>query len=156
MEVMGLIAKEVGSNLRVTLPGVAAQPEAKHVCDELVSAAETWLANTASERSRTPNAGLRHIGTVNDFAQAIRGRNQRPIDCLRSLLEHHEANGGGLRWFVLRNGLIEPRTLPGAEASRYRFRLWPLCRLAAQTGVLAGAPAAFRKDIEGSGDTSDE
>jgi hypothetical protein len=68
--------------------------------------------------------------------------------CLSELLNHHEVYGGGLRWFVLRNGRIEPRMPPRAGSSRYRFRLWSLCRLATQCGVLRTMPPALRDDDE--------
>ena len=85
---------------------------------------------------------LRHIETAHRFASAI--TNARPIECLRALLQHHEVYGGGLRWFVLRNGGVEPRTPPRAGSSRYRFRLWSLCRLATQCGVLRNMPLCIR------------
>jgi hypothetical protein len=90
---------------------------------------------------------LRHIDTAHLFADAI--RSARPDECLAALLQHHEGHGGGLRWFVLRNGWVEPRTPWRAGSSRYRFRLWSLCRLAAQCGVLQkGMPMALRQDYE--------
>jgi hypothetical protein len=80
----------------------------------------------------------------------------RPADCLRALLQYHEVHGGGLRWFVLRDGKIEPRTPPRAVSSRYRFRLWSLCRLAVQCGVLKKMPEALLEDAEASTEDADE
>jgi len=71
-------------------------------------------------------------------------------------LQHHEVHGGGLRWFVLRDQQIEPRAPPGAGPSRYRFRLWSLCRLAAQSGVLRSMPLALREDVEADEDEASE
>ena len=71
-----------------------------------------------------------------------------PVDCFRQLLRHHEIYGGGLRWFVLRDAHVEARTLSSGEASRFGFRLWALCRLAVQCGVLTKMPKALHDDIE--------
>ncbi len=59
-----------------------------------------------------------------------------PERVVRALIRHHETYGGGLRWFRLHQGRVEP-LLPENEmpASDYRFRLWPLARLAAQCGI---------------------
>jgi hypothetical protein len=78
------------------------------------------------------------------------------VDCIGALLRHHEFYGGGLRWFVLRNGRIEPRTPVRIGSSRYRFRLWSLCRLATQCGVLRNMPPALRGDSEAEQDETVE
>jgi hypothetical protein len=70
------------------------------------------------------------------------------MKCLSSLIDYHERYGGGLRWFVLRNGRVEPRTPSRIGSSGYRFRLWSLCRLATQCGVLHKMPAALRRNNE--------
>ena len=59
-----------------------------------------------------PRCRLRHIETAHRFAKAI--KSARPIECLCDVFQHHERYGGGLRWFVLRNGRVEPRTPPRA------------------------------------------
>ena len=64
--------------------------------------------------------------------------------------------GGGLRWFVLRNDRVEPCTPWRGGSSRYRFRLWSLCRLAAQCGVLRDMPIALREDAEAEEDETAE
>ncbi len=79
-----------------------------------------------------------------------------PIECLRALLQHHEDYGGGLRWFVLRNGRVEPQTPWRGGSSRYRFRLWSLCRLASQCGVLPGMPRALIAEDEAEEDDTPE
>lgn len=87
---------------------------------------------------------IRHIETAHRFAKAI--KSARPIECLSDVLQHHERYGGGLRWFVLHNALVEPRTPPRAGSSLYRFRLWSVCRLATQCGVLDNMPSAIQED----------
>jgi hypothetical protein len=124
---------------------VAALPDAVRVCDELTVAAQEWLKN--------PDMQIRHIERAHRFASAI--TNTRPIDCLRALLQHHEVYGGGLRWFVLRNGWVEPRTPPRDGSFGYRFRLWSLCRLATQCGVIRKMPPALLRD-EKADETSED
>ncbi|WP_210546738.1 hypothetical protein [Rhodoferax sp. PAMC 29310] len=79
-----------------------------------------------------------------------------PLECFRQLLRHHETYGGGLRWFILRDAHIEARTLSIGEASRYGFRLWALCRLAVQCGVLTNMPKSLHINIEPDNDEHDD
>ena len=90
---------------------------------------------------------VRHIEAAHRFARH-HSEGPEPSTAYDRLLQHHEMHGGGLRWFVLRNGCVEPRTPPRAGSSRYRFRLWSLCRLAAQCGVLRTMPLALRTDSD--------
>jgi hypothetical protein len=138
MMAMDLIATALGNKSSVALKDVAAHFNAAAVCSELRSAADAWRGAGAMQP--------RHIEQAHRFASAI--TNQHPLACLRAVLEHHEIHGGGLRWFVLRDGKVEARSRPRAGSSRYRFRLWSLCRLGAQCGVLRGMPAALRGDNE--------
>jgi len=146
MAAMDLIAKSLQNASRVELADVAALPDAPRVCDELKAAAQEWNMNTEMQ--------LRHIERAHRFASAI--PSARPIECLRAILQHHEVYGGGLRWFVLRDGWVEPRTPPRAGSSGYRFRLWSLCRLATQCGVLRNMPDALFGDDESEADESSE
>ena len=91
-------------------------------------------------------------GTAYSFA--ARFPNVSARDCLIALLDHHEQHGGGLRWFVLRNDEVVARANPTATSSRYRFRLWPLCRIATQCGVIRSMPAALA--LDGPEDTGDD
>jgi hypothetical protein len=134
MEVMDIVADALVKNSYADLAEVAALPAAGAVCRGLMSAARDWREHAAIE--------LRHIETAHRFANAI--QSSQPVDCIGALLRHHEYYGGGLRWFVLRNGRIEPRTPVRSGSSRYRFRLWSLCRLATQCGVLRNMPPALR------------
>jgi hypothetical protein len=133
MEAMDLIADALAGSSRVSLSEVAARADAADTCEELMAAAQAWRRDAEMQ--------VRHVETAHRFASAI--PSARPLECLRAVLEHHETYGGGLRWFVLRNGKVEPRTPPRAGSSRYRFRLWSLCRLAVQCGVLRAMPAAL-------------
>jgi len=136
MAAMRLITESIRKDSRVELGHVAALPSAVSVCEKLKAAAQEWLEDAEMQ--------LRHIETAHRFARAI--TTARPIECLRDVLQHHESNGGGLRWFVLRNGRVEPRTPPLAGFSLYRFRLWSVCRLATQCRVLRNMPPAIRND----------
>jgi hypothetical protein len=145
MEVMDLVAKSLQQDSKVKLVDVASHPAAESVCEEVMAAARDWCQGAEMQ--------VRHIETAHRFANAI-SRTQ-PIECIRALLQHHEVYGGGLRWFVLRNGWVEPRTVPRVGSSRYRFRLWSLCRLAAQCGILRDMPLALRGDTEAEDEASE-
>ena len=146
MVAMELVANTLQNDIQVKLADVAALPAAIPICDELVAAAQEWRKDAQIQ--------LRHIEQAHRFASAM--TSAEPIECLRALLQHHELYGGGLRWFVLRNGVIEPRTPWRGGSSRYRFRLWSLCRLASQCGVLPGMPRALlAEDEAGEDDTSE-
>jgi hypothetical protein len=146
MAAMDLVAESLQNDSRVELADLAALPAAAPICEDLMTAAQEWRKNAEMQ--------LRHIEKAHCFASAI--PSARPIECLRALLQHHEVYGGGLRWFVLRNGWVEPRTPPRAGSSRYRFRLWSLCRLATQCGVLSTMPSALRTDVEADEEETDE
>jgi hypothetical protein len=135
---MEVIAKSLGSGSQVPLAEAASSTSAKRVCEELHAAARDWP--TGGDQS------LRQIETAHRFANAIQSGD--PIECFTALLQHHEIYGGGLRWFVLRNGHVEPRMPPLTNASGYRFRLWSLCRLATQCGVIRDMPAGLREEDE--------
>jgi hypothetical protein len=136
MELMDVIAAAVNKEGDVPLSTVAASSNVAELCAALNSAAQEWRSKA---RLR-----LRHIESANRFAKAI--TSARPRECIKTLLEYHELYGGGLRWFVLRKGSVEVRTPPLGNSSRYRFRLWSLCRLAAQCGLLKGMPSVLRDD----------
>lgn len=135
---MEVIARSLGGKSQVFLAEAASSPSAGRVCEELFAAARDWAA--------AADLTLRHVATAHRFANAIRSAD--PIDCFAALLQHHEIYGGGLRWFVLRDDRIEPRMPPLANASGYRFRLWSLCRLAAQCGVIRDMPTSLREEDE--------
>jgi hypothetical protein len=135
---MEVIAKSLGSKSQVSLAEAASLSSAGRVCEELYAAARDWP--TGGDLS------LRHIETAHRFANAIESAD--PIECFTALLQHHEIYGGGLRWFVLRHGHVEPRMPPLTNASGYRFRLWSLCRLATQCGVISDMPAGLREEDE--------
>jgi hypothetical protein len=138
MAAMDLVAEALSKDSRIALADIAALPPAKPICAELAAAAKEWTKRAEMQ--------LRHIDTAHRFASAF--PSAQPVDCLGALLDYHERYGGGLRWFVLRNGRVEPRTPSRTGSSGYRFRLWSLCRLAAQCGVLHGMPAALRANDE--------
>ena len=78
---------------------------------------------------------FRHGAVVTQLAQAMRDA-RTPLDQLCALMAHHQAHGGGLRWFREQDGKIVPLApYRGVTRSDYRFRLYPLSRLAAQCGV---------------------
>jgi len=139
MAAMDVIAEALFGKPNIKLADVAKSVKAKSACRELMTAAKEWQRNA--------NMQLRHIDTANRFANAM--KSEQPIQCLKALLHYHEQYGGGLRWFGLHNNdLVVPITQPRAGSSRYRFRLWSLCRLATQCGVLRNMPRAISNDYE--------
>jgi hypothetical protein len=138
MAAMDLVAKALGSKSRVAVDDVASLAPASSVCKELKTAAIAWQSRADMQ--------LRHIESAHRFAAAV--PSARPNECLRKLLQYHELYGGGARWFVLRGDHVEPRMRPGNGASGYGFRLYSLCRLATQCGVIRRMPAALRDDEE--------
>lgn len=139
MEVMDLIGAELHGKLRIEFSILAEQPALKNACRELSDAAIEWLG---SEWPECP-----HIDTAKRFADAV--KSAQPSECLQNLLEYHQNFGGGLRWFVLSgDGFVELRSTLGSQSSRYRFRLWSLCRLASQCGVIPKMPKALLAENE--------
>ena len=136
MAAMSLIAESLGDKPFVAINEVAQHKNAVEICKELKAAARAW---------GNPDISLRHIETANRFAGEM--SSDQPLECLRSLIQYHEIYGGGLRWFALgRNGRVEPKTPPSSTASRYGFRLWSLCRLAVQCGVMKKVPSSVLRD----------
>jgi hypothetical protein len=146
MEAMDFLARSLVNDGRVRLAAAAAHPDATRICDELTAAARKWREKA---QMRIP-----HIDTAHRFADVI--TSAQPVECLAALLRHHETYGGGLRWFALLNGWVEPRTPQRGSASLYRFRIWSLCRLATQCGVLGDMPRAVRNDFEAEEDGTSE
>ena len=138
MAAMELVARVLKKQLFVALGEVVRDPKAKDVCAELSASAKAWLAAARASQ------GVRHIDAANRFASAVATANR--LECLRELLLHHELRGAGLRWFVLRGGNVEARSPAALGSARYRFRLWSLCRLAAQVGVIDGMPSGLEAD----------
>lgn len=94
----------------------------------LREASFAWLH--APRRSHFP-----HEEVATRLAEAMRAA-ATPIDQLRALSQHHDAYGGGRRWFREQAGKLVPLVADtGIAASDYRFRLRSLCHLAAQCGV---------------------
>ena len=149
MKAMDFVAESLRDSPCVEVGDVAVRPEAEGCCDELTAAARAWHNHTEAQASPID------LGLANRFAHSI-FRARRQVDCLRELIAHHQNHGGGLRWFVLHDGRIERRTVGHGAASRYRFRLWSLCRLAAQCEILKAMPGALLGDDEAEGNETGE
>ncbi len=151
MDAMNLIAESLKSDTTSatkSLNEVASSRKAATVCKELHQAALAWCHAVANE---PPATGFVHRDKATEFARKIQSAD--PKECLKALLQHHKSNGGGLLWFVLCGGQIEPQSLPKNNvASSYRFRLWSLCRVAVQCGVIRIMPPGVREEFEESDD----
>ena len=138
MDVMDEVAQMLVVEGQTKLEPLISGRKMRRLCQELYRAARAWKG--------ARGARVGHIETVNRFAEAV--DQSHPKDGLKGLLEHHERSGGGLRWFVLRDGSIEPRAPLQGNSSRYRFRLWPLARLATQCRILPHMPKGLRDEYE--------
>ena len=138
-ELMDAIAGRLRQKDAIAITSLAKRSDIQSLCKALVEASVAWT-------TRKRGATVPHLSTADNFAEAFVGKNT--LQCLTALLDHHEQHGGGMRWFVLRNGQIVARANPTGISSRYRFRLWPLCRLATQCGVIASMPDAVRSEVD--------
>lgn len=140
MDVMDAISGTLArskSGPGLSVAQLAAEPAVQSSCAELASAAKAWLVS--------PRTSLRHIESADRLASTVVGINTR--EQLQQLIQHHVTFGGGVRWFAQRGDLLEPLLRPFEQRSaRYRFRLWPLARMAAQSGETSGMPPALRAD----------
>ncbi|MDD4977888.1 MAG: hypothetical protein PHI29_04585 [Gallionella sp.] len=144
---MEYIAASLGDKPAVTISEITKSKDAVLICNELNKAAQAWL--------KLPPIQIRHIHAADRFAQEM--LSDSPLECLRSVIEYHKLYGGGLRWFEIQDGKILPLTLPlTGRATNYGFRLWSLCRIAAQCGVLKKMPAALNADLEDSEEDNDD
>ncbi|MBI1948580.1 MAG: hypothetical protein HYS27_23030 [Deltaproteobacteria bacterium] len=134
MNALFVVSRALAGKTSVPLSRVLEESDAKEVARELVDAREAWLKRDGTV--------LRHIDTVDVLAARL--QNAQAENCYAPLLEHHELSGGGLRWFVLRGKTVEARSPASAVGSLYRFRLFALCRLAVQCGVIDELPEGVR------------
>lgn len=145
MELMDAISMSLRKKPSIGISELARRSEIRKHCQQLIAASKAWA-------TRKKGVSVRHLDTADKFAARFPGAATR--ESLIALLGHHEQHGGGLRWFVLRNDEVVARTNPQGNSSRYRFRLWPLCRLATQCGVIRSMPSALARD--GPEDADDE
>lgn len=137
MELMDAISARSRNNPILGIAELAKRSEIQKHCKKLVAASKAWT-------TRKKAVTVRHLETADQFAARFSVGTTR--ECLIALLNHHEQHGGGLRWFVLRNDQVIARANFHGNSSRYRYRLWPLCRLAAQCGVIPSMPPSLRDD----------
>jgi hypothetical protein len=117
-----------GAKQAPPIENLARSTELRSRFDQLREAGIGWL--------HTPGRNLfPHEQIVTRLAEAMRDA-ATPVEQLRALAKHHHEHGGGRRWFHEQAGKLVPLVADtGIAASDYRFRLRPLCRLAAQCGV---------------------
>lgn len=99
---------------------------------KLEKASENWLA--VSKKQKKGNA--EQCALVDSLANKIKEADGKLISILENLINHHQDNGGGLKWMKIEGGkfvALMPAT--NSLASDYRFRLLALSRLAAQCAV---------------------
>ncbi len=130
---MEFVNNALNGNPKISLAKLAEFPGAGIVADQLHDATHRWLQNSKPT--------FRHQDAADRFARAFGLPTTKAI--FESLILYHEQFGGGLRWFALRDGTIEPRSGKNTRVSRYRFRLWSLCRLATQCGIIKAIPTGL-------------
>jgi hypothetical protein len=129
----------------ILLRDLARNPGIAEPLDAAVTQAKAWL-----QARRTKDAILLPLGQVDSLATRLTAPDrQKATDQIAALVEHHMIDGGGLRWMALQNDRVVP-TAPTRylDATPYRFRLWQLCRLAIQCGVIEHMPDAFDAELE--------
>lgn len=139
----GMVAMECVANALVTNPKIKFQEVlgrdgTQSVCTELFEAARAWPRDT--------KISLRFLDSIHQFADSF--CDKAPAAVLRSLLEHHQQFGGGRRWFVLNGDSVEPCSAFSSQSFRYRFRLWQLCRLAVQCGLIEDMPGSLKTEVD--------
>lgn len=127
MQAMRRIWSKINQNDQTPTPTI--QELAKSVdLTQLMKASAAWL--NMSDRDHFP-----HKQVATQLAQVICDA-KTPVERLSALAKHHQECGGGRRWFQVQGDKLVPLVAnTGITASDYRFRLWPLCLLAAQCGV---------------------
>jgi hypothetical protein len=139
LELMDEIYASVGDGSPpggITIGDIAKRVAVRDHCARLRNVAKRW-----SRRSQ-PLGSIRHLEAANRFAKSVNTRSNE--ECIKNLVAYHERDGGGVRWFLLRDGRVMPNALfrPGS-AARYRFRLWPLCRMAVQCRQIRSMPKSL-------------
>jgi hypothetical protein len=107
---------------------------------DLRDQATTWLkSRKIYEVMALPT---REVDSLAHDVVSLQGRSR--TETIACLVRHHLSCGGGLRWMKLQDSTIVP-TAPTrhVDASQYRFRLWQVCRMAVQCGVVESMPAAL-------------
>ena len=119
---------------------VAKLQECRAALERLRDVASKWRAAKGGKDRQA-------LAPVQALADRVGRPRLAPVQVLEALLEHHEDDGGGRRWFKLTPTRIasDLRTT-GGGASPYRFRLWSLGRLAVQLEITIGMPKALSKN----------
>ena len=108
------------------------------ICDDIDEVRESALAWSAY---RVENAAFEGPRALADTVAKKRSRARQ----LRAFIHHHQLYGTGLRWCLVKGDTVRfnlpQSTAP--EGRSYRFRLWPVARLAVQCGVQRTIPGAL-------------
>jgi hypothetical protein len=150
MEASYGVVHRSGSPKGMAVRDLLDEPEIRRGCDALRAAAVQW-----QKRESSFDAGFRHVGSADRFANAVNQRSS--LGVLRGLLSHHRTAGGGLRWLYLHEDrAVLNSAFQIGESARYGFRLWALARLAIQCGVLHRLPTGVARRDVAEGDLLEE
>lgn len=131
MHAMRVLWNAINQDAEAQAPTIHKLARATEVPDsfrQLQAACTTWLK--MSNRHTFP-----HHQVVTDLAEGML-RATSLTQQIQALTKHHQVHGGGRHWFREQAGALVPLVADtGIAASDYRFRLRPLCLLAAQCGV---------------------
>ncbi|HQQ69481.1 MAG TPA: hypothetical protein PLL92_04090 [Alicycliphilus sp.] len=128
MRVLWNATNQDGEAQAPTIQKLARASDVPESFGQLQTACKAWLESP--NRHTFP-----HNQVVTELAQGMQ-RATSMTQQIQALTKHHQAHGGGRRWFREQAGSLVPLVADtGIAASDYRFRLRSLCLLAAQCGV---------------------
>ena len=149
VEAMNALWEAVGderSSLGVPLARVVRLPRVQTAFESLGAEASRWETRWPALE---PGCDLPGIVIACRLAEAFAQPRLSRGDLARRLVGHHHAYGGGVRWVRIHDGNLLPiPPVRDQDGSYYRFRLWPLCRMAIQCGVVTRMPPALRRDLD--------
>lgn len=129
----------------ILLKQVAATPGIAELLERAQVEAKQWL-----DARRVADASFLPLNEVDALADQLVGTQHGSVmKQIAVLVDHHVVSGGGLRWMKTQDDRIVP-TAPTRyqDATPYRFRLWQLCRLAVQCGVIQRMPQGLTDQRE--------
>jgi hypothetical protein len=150
LDVMNAIWTQLGAAEVRKVPALrprefAEHEDARERSREFVKAAKAWQREKSAFR---PEWALAH-----ELAALAIEHQRDPGRLIGALVEFHEKNGGGRRWFrVDEEGLVRPASiLRDQEGSPYRYRLFSVARLAMQCKVIDRLPKALEPEDDEEG-----
>jgi hypothetical protein len=119
--------------------------------EHLKQTAERWIS------ARNKHSGLLMSSQCDELASGVVQCRDNDVEIIRRLVAHHGFHGGGLRWMRIENGFVVPLVrLTDVTATPYRFRLWQMCRMAVQSGIIDELPRGLMSTDDAESGDGDE